>query len=494
MSVKLGKLAGPQAEMFSTKLPPVDSWACGSCFVNNKASDNLCIACTSSRPARTSMNASPSNNLISKFAPALGSWTCDTCFVSNKGNDKKCVACQSPKPALQPQPTPLSSKKPGQGSGDLQSKFAASSGSWNCDTCFVENKAADTKCIACKSSKPGIQAGGRLVASTKSDCDLQIKFAPPSGSWTCDTCMLSNEADKDKCVACETDNPAAKQTSNFKPAPVVPSDSNFAAKFAPASDSWECDTCMLSNKGDVSSCVACETPKPGAKPASFTKNSFQFGVGSGENATSAQLGADSTSSGFKFGGTTESNYSSQGNSSGSGFKFGGPVEKKTSVQCEGTGFSFGGSAETKDSGFKFGGSTASKDPSSSAAGTGFKFGTTSEEPSETKGSKSAGFTFLGGPTESSTKATGLKFGSGKEPPAEAKTSSSTPSKQPGFSFGQSTEPASGFKLGDKSGASGSNNSFVFGSSANNSSVGENKGSQQPGKGVESSSKGRAANH
>ena len=29
---------------------------------------------------------------------------------------------------------------------------------------------------------------------------------------------------------------------------------------------WECDTCMVFNKAESSKCVACESPRPGAKP------------------------------------------------------------------------------------------------------------------------------------------------------------------------------------------------------------------------------------
>lgn len=34
-------------------------------------------------------------------------------------------------------------------------KFKKPEGSWDCETCLVQNKADATKCIACESSKPG---------------------------------------------------------------------------------------------------------------------------------------------------------------------------------------------------------------------------------------------------------------------------------------------------------------------------------------------------
>ena len=36
--------------------------------------------------------------------------------------------------------------------------------------------------------------------------------------------------------------------------------------FKKSSGTWECDACMVNNKSDAAKCVACEAPKPGAKP------------------------------------------------------------------------------------------------------------------------------------------------------------------------------------------------------------------------------------
>ena len=37
-------------------------------------------------------------DLFAKFKKPVGSWTCDTCLIQNKPDDIKCVACQSRKP------------------------------------------------------------------------------------------------------------------------------------------------------------------------------------------------------------------------------------------------------------------------------------------------------------------------------------------------------------------------------------------------------------
>lgn len=45
------------------------------------------------------------------------------------------------------------------------------------------------------------------------------------------------------------------------PAPLL----GFGDKFKKPEGSWECDVCFVSNKADVQKCVACQSAKPGAK-------------------------------------------------------------------------------------------------------------------------------------------------------------------------------------------------------------------------------------
>lgn len=45
----------------------------------------------------------------------------------------------------------------------LGDAFKKPEGSWDCDTCFVQNKAADVKCVACQTPKPGatVESNGK---------------------------------------------------------------------------------------------------------------------------------------------------------------------------------------------------------------------------------------------------------------------------------------------------------------------------------------------
>ena len=41
-------------------------------------------------------------SLTGMFQKASGSWECDMCMVNNKASDEKCVACTNPKPKSAP--------------------------------------------------------------------------------------------------------------------------------------------------------------------------------------------------------------------------------------------------------------------------------------------------------------------------------------------------------------------------------------------------------
>ena len=152
----------PPLKPLSQFAPPSGSWECDQCMVQNQAKDDKCVACTAPRPSTSKTDTTlksmvPSFKPLAQFAPPSGSWECDQCLVSNKPTDKMCVACSGPKVA-EPSPPSLS--------GDLKSQklppkitpltgFAPPAGSWTCDTCLVQNKPEDTKCVSCSTQKPG---------------------------------------------------------------------------------------------------------------------------------------------------------------------------------------------------------------------------------------------------------------------------------------------------------------------------------------------------
>ncbi|XP_044270566.1 nuclear pore complex protein Nup153 [Tribolium madens] len=183
-------------------------------------------------------------------------WECPTCLVRNEFDKDKCCACDEPKP--QPE------KKEMKGFGE---QFKMSSDKWECSSCMVRNNNSDKTCVACASAKPGEE---KPVAKS----GFGDAFKPPASTWECSACLIRNKNEVENCAACGTSKTPKPSAS-----------SSFGDKFKPSSDTWECSTCMIRNENTVDKCAACETPKPGAKAATNTSSVkpmtgpiFSFGI------------------------------------------------------------------------------------------------------------------------------------------------------------------------------------------------------------------------
>ena len=199
--------------------PPTGSWECGSCLINNKPTDEKCIACSCAKPAPKVVTATLKP--LPQFGPPAGSWECGSCLINNKPTDEKCVACSSAKPApkvvtatLKPLP-----------------QFGPPAGSWECGSCLINNKPTDEKCVACSTAKPAPKVS---ISDTTKDAKVATGLtksvaqvtssnmpllkplptsAPPLLSWTCDVCLVPNKAENNKCIACTAPKPGWKQDS-----------------------------------------------------------------------------------------------------------------------------------------------------------------------------------------------------------------------------------------------------------------------------------------
>ncbi|KAM9824156.1 nuclear pore complex protein Nup153 [Neosynchiropus ocellatus] len=444
---------------------PTGTWDCDTCLVQNKPDAVKCVACETAKPgtglkpsftlpsafsavktvslptapvspiSTTTISAastalapasSGSLDLGDKFKKPEGSWECDTCMIVNKAEDKKCVACSSVKPgkpntvlpfdtriltklntagaspAGTTGPSLSSTSAPVFGFGD---KFKKSEGSWECDTCMVMNQADASKCVACSSAKPGLPSGtSSSVPFAPSSAPLSSfgdVFKKAEGSWECDSCMVVNKATDTKCVACAGAKPGAPSAAAPSPAPAF----GFGDKFKKAEGSWDCDACLLQNKAADAKCAACQSPNPGAKAGA---------TAAGTSDTPAFAASP-----FKF-----------GTSSGSGPAF--------------SGFKTGDTSESSAPPFKFGtqlGSTSEPSVSDSNATTGFKFSgvfgeTASSDKSQVFGAGSSGDFTFGQSTPSSTASSAPTFTFGQNP--DCKTVSA-PSAAPAFSFGQTQD-------------------------------------------------------
>ncbi|KAK7138572.1 hypothetical protein R3I93_015875 [Phoxinus phoxinus] len=369
---------------------------------------------------KPSLSSASFSGFGDKFRPPAGSWSCDTCLLQNKSSEKKCVACFASQPNTDS--ASKSDSKPAEAPASISSLFAPPAGSWECDTCLVNNKPEVIKCVACETAKPGTGVKSRLtlpalsetssslstttttVASSKATGLLGFgdKFKKPEGAWDCDVCMVQNKAQDVKCVSCMSSKPGAVaavvSTPVSAPATSAASLLGFGDKFKKPEGSWECEVCCIQNKAADQQCVACQSSKPGAK---IESKGFSSSFGAQSNSTDS-----GSSSGFKFGtGSTDS--------TSAGLKFGGAFSDSSTAG----GFQFGigtSDSTSKSEGFKFGGAF------SDASSGGVKLGSASSESTATKESLTKAFNFSGSmnddviekKTKSQDSSTGFKFGGG----------------------------------------------------------------------------------
>ncbi|XP_075873476.1 nuclear pore complex protein Nup153 isoform X2 [Nelusetta ayraudi] len=400
------------------KAPP--GWNCDVCLVHNKPSDKKCVCCMANKPA-----SPPAKPLDSKPAAAASPGLESSSSISSSSSSSSSASSTS------------TTTTTTMGFGAM---FAKPAGTWDCDTCLVSNKPEAVKCVACDTAKPGTGLKPSLtippsLSAPAAPVGFGDKFKKPEGSWDCDTCLVQNKAEDSKCVACMSAKPGASAgtPSSASSAPLL----GFGDAFKRPSGSWDCDVCLVQNKAADVACVACQTAKPGAKAepkaagtssafgsSSSTSGGFKFGT-SGTTAASA-----SVSGGFKFG---TSQTTSGSDSVSGGFKFG--TSEVSLDLCSGSGVfeseCLSSESTSKDAapsaGFKFGGSSG-----------GFKFGSAasdekkSEQPAATSGFKfGAGGSVALGATSSSADSpaskVGFTFGQSKPEDKLLSAASSSPS-------------------------------------------------------------------
>ncbi|XP_054141386.1 nuclear pore complex protein Nup153 isoform X2 [Melozone crissalis] len=441
--------------------------------LQNKTADGKCVTCEAAKvstaestkqtvsvsPCVSSKTAVPTVGTLGfedKFKPAPNMWDCDTCLVQNKPEATKCIACETPKPGTGVMPaltmpvvtdnsvtvTSTSSSTGTTVTLGFGDKFKQPKGSWNCSVCLLQNKAEDSKCVACQSEKPGSSVpvtSSSVSASSGGFLDLD-KFKMPEGSWECEDCLVQNKAEATKCIACETAKPGTKaELKGFGTATVSTNAAMPSFTFGVPSSSSESSQ-TLSSTGSF---------KFGEQ------SSFKFGIAS-ESASS-----NTVTGGFKF-------------PTGSGnFKFGVSSSDSKSEDSK---------KESKSNSFTFGlPSTSSQAPSTFQFGTtslgqqekkeepvlgGFGFATSSTSSLATNENKTGvgGFTF-GTVAEKEAASPALPFKKSEEKKDE------TVSTKGGFSFGSvESAPASQFVLGraeEKQDSVTSAGPLAFGKKADN---------------------------
>ncbi|KAF4521477.1 hypothetical protein B566_EDAN001774, partial [Ephemera danica] len=176
---------------------------------------------------------------------------------------------------------------------------------------------------------------------------LSELFKPKTGTWECMSCYIRNEADKTKCISCDSAKPGtATVAAVTSAAQATQSTDCLMSKFKPAAGSWECSGCCVTNKAEHLKC------KPGSSP-------FSFGMPKDTPVTTTATFGTGQATSFMF----------------------GTAQSQTSVTAPpATSFTFGNAQQTStpNTSFSFG---IAKPADTSATPTSFGFATT--QPSST---------------------------------------------------------------------------------------------------------------
>uniref|UniRef100_A0A2K5K3Y8 E3 SUMO-protein ligase RanBP2 n=1 Tax=Colobus angolensis palliatus TaxID=336983 RepID=A0A2K5K3Y8_COLAP len=406
-------------------------WHCNSCSLKNAAAAKKCVSCQNLNPSNKELVGPPLSETV--FTPKTGPenaqdrfalmtpkkeghWDCSICLVRNEPTVSRCIACQNTKSANKSGSSFVHQASFTFGQGDLpkpvnsdfRSVFSTKEGQWECSVCLVQNEGSSTKCAAClnprKQSLPAtaiptrasFKFGTSEISKTPKS-GFEDMFAKKEGQWDCSSCLVRNEANATKCVACQCPSKQNQTTAISTPASSEVSKapkSGFEGMFIKKGQ-WDCSVCCVQNESSSLTCVACDASKPTHKPIAEAPSAFtlgsemklhdssgsQVGTGFKSNFSEKAFKFGNTEQGFKFGHVDQENSPSfmfQG-SSNTEFK---STKEGFSIPVSADGFKFGisepGNQEKKsekplenDSGFQ------AQDISSQKNGDGVNFGQTS---------------------------------------------------------------------------------------------------------------------
>ncbi|XP_043547712.1 ranBP2-like and GRIP domain-containing protein 4 isoform X1 [Chiloscyllium plagiosum] len=384
---------------FGDRFPKDAQWNCSACFLQNEANSSNCVACQAPNSSKNDISSTtqasasfpfsaqkdatkPSTS--ASFGPLFGKmdgqWDCIACNVRNEVTAQKCASCQALCPSCKDSGVsynqPVTTFKFGLDSVSAKTPkgfdaFHRKEGQWDCETCLVRNEPNVAKCVACQMPKPA----GHVIVAPMSQSASAFKygekacapaqagfgglFAKKEGQWDCTTCLVRNEPNVAKCVACQMPKPAgnvivapmSQSASAFKSGEkaCAPAQAGFGGLFAKKEGQWDCTTCLVRNEPNVAKCIACQALNPNSKTADIATAAASFGL------ANAYSKSDPPESGFKL------------NFPACGFKFGHSDNNSTAVEASScqpsrpfssTAFTF---SSNTDGGFKFGLSDTSKD-------------------------------------------------------------------------------------------------------------------------------------
>lgn len=221
------------------------SWSCPKCIYRNDPQVNQCLAC---KTLKKDINC-------------------------NRSNLQSTVKCRDTI-SLAPSSSSISSSSSSSNAAAILTAVAASSATTNVTT-TVTTTTTGTSASASFSSF--------TTASSWGD-----KFKKPPGSWVCDVCMVDNKSENNQCVACETPKSTAQSTTTGGGASNSTYNSEFtnsntlvnSSTISNVSKKWTCDTCYVKNDENRDTCSSCEMSRKaneiGNKQASYSGYKFNL--------------------------------------------------------------------------------------------------------------------------------------------------------------------------------------------------------------------------
>ncbi|CAL7935883.1 unnamed protein product [Xylocopa violacea] len=365
-------------------------WECPECLCKNNSSETHCFVCKKTKSnfedkktsaisssASDQSKATANDQFGSQFKLSSSQWECTSCFVRNKQADTKCIACNTLKPAAKSE-----SKSNATTSSSFDAVVFGSvkpvEKSWECSSCNSKNPENSTTCSSCNTSQKGMNTTNNTSASQSATASIGTslsnanttkdesmdKFKPNKDTWECPCCMVRNAVSVDSCPCCNTAKPNAGVAT--KCVPLLLSN-GFGDKFKKPEGAWSCETCLVQNEAKVSECIACGGLKPGSTKSSSKNANYDFScVIMPANADSLKFGIDKagqvttdnavSTNGFKFGENQQSSQTGQ-------FTFGMPKEEKKPNETQ---------------------KLENNVPSTSGSGFGFMINASSNEKTDTK--------------------------------------------------------------------------------------------------------------
>lgn len=405
-------------------------WECNVCYVRNDESDAKCANCKAVKP-----NEAKSSNNDEKTLKAKNA-------VVNKNTIIKPAEKTSSPTSLLFTSTTAKSTTSNTFEMNLD-KSKPAKDTWVCPCCAISNNSEYVKCMACNASKPGqtLAAAAKKVEepamkTTTAFPGFGNEFKAPTGSWSCDVCMVRNESDVTSCAACTTAKPGSKEppkaaTTTAAPPPIATS--SFGDKFKKPINSWTCDDCMVTNNTEVTECAACGGVKPGAAKKSSSEttssnnsssssikfnvsmpaeaSSFKFGIDKANNNNEVVAEKPASTAGFVFANNKSTTDSAT-------FSFG--IPQSSAFKPANAGFSFGQAAKPAAAADDNKPSESGKDKTTSEPPPKFTFGTPTpsakavDEPKrEHQTSATSQFTFAAPLANTTGGTTGFTFGASK---------------------------------------------------------------------------------